>query len=159
VARHWQRCILKMLVFCAWCQRDGKPGYLGEREPLENPAPTHGICASHKERLLESFPSRSFPDAELLIVVHRNDTALYEYLQRFFADVSGVKVLVDRRVDDRRSAPRSVVDERRYVRARIRQGAISPLGGYTIVRFTPKETTTPRLERSGASNSPSTHPI
>jgi len=27
------RCILKMLVFCAWCQRDGKPGYLGEREP------------------------------------------------------------------------------------------------------------------------------
>jgi len=134
-----------MLVFCAWCQRDGKPGYLGEREPLENPAPTHGVCASHKEHLLESFPSRSFPDAELLIVVHRNDTALYEYLQRLFADVFGVKVLVDRRVDDRRSAPRSVTDERRHMRTRIRQGAISPLGGYTIVRFTPKETTPPRL--------------
>jgi len=157
VARHWQRCILMMLVFCAWCERDGKPGYLGEREPLENPAPTHGVCASHKEQLLESFPSRSFPDAELLIVVHRNDTALYEYLQRLFADLSSVKVLVDRRVDDRRSAPRSVADEGRYVRTRIRQGRISPLGGYTIVRFTPKETTPPRLER-GASNSPSAHP-
>ena len=130
-----------MLVFCAWCQRDGKPGYLGEREPLGNPAPTHGVCAIHKEHLLESFPSRSLPDAELLIVVHR-DTALYEYLQRLFADVSGVKVFVDRRVDDRRSAPRSVTDERRYVRRRIRQGTISPLSGYTIVRFTPKETPT-----------------
>ena len=158
MARHWQRCVLKMLVFCAWCQRDGKPGYLGEREPLGNPAPMHGVCASHKEHLLESFPSPSLLDAELLIVVQRNDTALYEYLQRLFAGVSGVKVLVDRRVDDRRSAPRSVTDERRYVRRRIRQGAISPHGGYTIVQFTPKETTHPRLERS-TSNSPSTHPI
>jgi hypothetical protein len=147
-----------MLVFCAWCERDGKPSYLGEREPLENPAPTHGVCASHKEQLLESFPSRSFPDAELVIVVHRNDTALYEYFQRLFADVSSVKVLVDRRVDDRRSAPRSVTAEHRYVRARIRQGRISPLGGYTIVRFTPRETTPPRIEGS-AGNSSSTLPI
>src|SRR5437870_12802786 len=113
-----------MLVFCAWCERDGKPGYLGEREPLENPAPTHGVCASHKEQLLESFPSRSFPDAELLIVVHRNDTALYEYLQRLFADLSSVKVLVDRRGDDGRWAPGSVADAGGCVRAWVRRGGM-----------------------------------
>jgi len=146
-----------MYVICAWCRLEGKPGDLGHREPLDNPVSTHGVCAPHKEQLLESLPSRSFPDAELLIVVHRDDTALYEYLQRLFADLSSVKVLVDRRVDDRRSAPRSVTDGGRYVRTRIRQGRISPLGGYTIVRFTPKETTPPRLEGS-ASNSPSAHP-
>ena len=147
-----------MQILCAWCCRDGQPGYLGEREPLENPEPTHGICARHTRQLLESLPSRSFPDVEMLVVVRRDNTVLYEYLKRLFAGVSGVKVLVDRRVDDRRSAPRPVTDERRYARTRIRQGTISPLGGYIVVRFTPKETTPPRLERS-ASNSPSTHAI
>ena len=83
--------------------------------------------------------SRSFPDAELLIVVRRNDTALYEHLQRSFASVPGVKVIMDRRVGDRRSARGSVTDERRRVRTRrIRQGTVSPDGGYTVVRFTPK---------------------
>src|SRR2546422_11582265 len=99
-----------MKVLCAWCCSEGKLGYLGEREPLENPASTHGVCASHKEHLLESFPSRSFPDAELLIVVHRNDTALYEYLQRLFADVSSVKVLVDRRGGERPAGPPAATD-------------------------------------------------
>src|SRR2546426_3892408 len=126
-----------MLVFCAWCERDGKPGYLGEREPLENPAPTHGVCASHKEQLLESFPSRSFPDAELLIVVHRNDTALYEYLQRLFADLSSVKVLVDRRGGERRPAPRPLTDEGRGVRGRGCPGRGSPPRGVTPFCFSP----------------------
>jgi len=130
-----------MKVFCAWCCRDGRPGYLGEREPLENPEPTHGVCAHHKAQLLESLPSRSFPDAELLIVVRRNNTVLYEHLKRSFAAVSRVKVIVDRRVTDRRAAPCQISDERRHVRTgrRIRQGTISSLGGFMIVRFTPKE--------------------
>jgi hypothetical protein len=110
------------------------------REPLENPAPTHGVCGTHKERLLESIPSRSFPDAELLIVVRRNGT-LYQSLQRSFAGAPRVRVIVERRVGDRRSVMRPVADERRHVRTRrrVRHGTISSLGGFTIVRFTPKE--------------------
>jgi hypothetical protein len=107
-------------------------------EPLENPALTHGICADHMEQFLESIPSRSFPDAELLIVVHRNDVTLYEHLQRWVADAPAVKVLFDRRATDRRSGTRPIADERRRVRTRrIRQGTISPHGDYTVVRFTP----------------------
>ena len=129
-----------MHLLCAWCRREGKPGYLGMREPLENPAPTHGVCGIHKERLLESLPSRSFPDAELLIVVRRNGT-LYERLRGSFAGVRRVKVIVERRVGDRRSMRRPVTEERRHVRTRrrIRRGTTSPHGGFTIVRFTPKE--------------------
>jgi hypothetical protein len=117
-----------MKILCAWCCREGRPGYMGEREPLDNPEPTHGVCAYHKAQLLESLPSRSFPDTQVLIVVHRRNTALYERLKLSLAAMSHVKVIVDRRVSGRRHA-RS---------RRIREGTISPLGDFTIVRFTPK---------------------
>jgi len=114
------------------------------REPLENPGLTHGVCAVHKEQLLESIPSRSFPDIELLIVVHRNYIALYEHLQGCVVGAPEVKVLVDRRATDRRSGTCPVTDERRRVRTRrIRRGTISPHGSYTVVRFTPKVTPFP----------------
>ena len=144
VAWSWHCCIVKMQVLCAWCHRDGKPAYLGEREPLENSTPTHGICASHKEQVLESLPSQSFPDAELLIVVCRNYIPLYKQLQQWFVGVPGVKVLVDRRATDRRSATYSVTDERRARTRRLRRGTISPEGSYTVVRFTPKVIYSPR---------------
>jgi hypothetical protein len=118
-----------MRALCAWCCREGLPGYLGEREPLDNPEATHGVCPHHKARLLESLPSRSFPEAELLIVVHRDGTVLYEKLTRLFAGISRVKVIVDRRVSDEFGPARA---------RRIRKGNTSPLGGWTIVRFTPK---------------------
>jgi hypothetical protein len=70
-----------MKVVCAWCVREGKPGDLGEREPLEDPGVTHSICAGHRDQLLEDLPSRSFPDVAVLIVVRPNDTALFEHLQ------------------------------------------------------------------------------
>jgi len=144
-----------MQVFCAWCCRDGRVGYLGEREPLENPEPTHGVCEHHKAQLLESLPSRSFPDARLLIVVRRNDTALYARLQQSFADVSGAWVIVDRRISDRRSASSRESDERRYLRTRrIRHAQISSLG-FAVVRFTPKSRLDPDRvgQRGGASAS------
>src|SRR3989442_13176013 len=90
-----------MKVICSLCEREGKPGYLGEREPLDNPAVTHGLCSTHTEQLLESIPSRSFPEAELLIVVRPNVTALYEYLHRSFAGVNNVKGMAKRRGADR----------------------------------------------------------
>jgi hypothetical protein len=133
-----------MHLLCAWCRQEGKPGYLGMIEPLENPALTHGICADHMEQLLESMPSRSFPDAELLIVVARNNMTLYEHLQRWVAGAPAVQVLVDRRTNDRRSATRPVAAERRRVGTRrIRQGTIAPHGGYTVVRFTPNVSHSP----------------
>jgi hypothetical protein len=127
-----------MRVLCAWCCREGRPAYLGEREPLENPEPTHGVCPRHKVQLLESLPSRSFPDTEVLVVVRRGNAVLYELLQRSFAAMPRVKVIVDRRIADRRVAPGQAREERRYVRTRrVRKG--TPLGDFTIVRFTPKE--------------------
>ena len=141
VARYWHRRITKMKVVCAWCQSEGRSAYLGECAPLGNPAPTHGMCARHRNRLLELVPSKSFPDAEVLIVVRPNDTALHDYLQRAFAEVRGVKVIMERRAGDRRRAQCAVTDERRQVRTRrIRQDEVSSLG-YTVVRFTPKVTT------------------
>ena len=43
-----------MKVVCASCEREGKPSYLGEREPYDNPSTTHGICSRHKEQALEA---------------------------------------------------------------------------------------------------------
>ncbi len=117
-----------MKVVCALCEREGKPAYLGECEPYDNPAPTHGICSRHQEQALEALPSNSFPDAEMLIIVRPNDTDLYEYLLRRLASVPGVRVIRERRQPDR------PVDERERNDRRIRQGTTSSLG-YTVVRF------------------------
>jgi hypothetical protein len=126
-------------VVCAWCLHEGKPGDLGEREPLEDEGLTHGICEGHRDQLLEGLPSRSFPDVAVLIIVRPNNTALFEHLQWSFAGVPGVKVIVDRRTDNRRSAQDPVSHDRRRVSTRrLRQGRISPVGGHTFVRFTPR---------------------
>ena len=117
-----------MKVVCAWCERDGKPGYLGECEPSENSATTHGICPSHTEQTLEGLPSRSFPDAEMLLVVDPNDPGLYEDLLRRFVGAPGVKVILDHRRTNHQ------VGERVRKDRRIRQGTVSA-AGYTVVRF------------------------
>ena len=128
MARAWQGRLVRMKVICASCEREGKPAYLGEYEPYDNPATTHGLCQRHKEQALEALPSQSFPDAELLIVVRPNDTDLYEYLLRRFAGVRGVRVILERRQPDH------PVDERERQERRIRQGSVSTLG-YAVVRF------------------------
>ena len=144
MARPSQLSLVEMKVLCAWCCREGQPGDLGEREPLDNPLPTHGICAHHKAQFLESLPSRSFPDAELVIVVRRDSPALYDRLKWSFAGLPRVRVILDRRVSDRRAAPSKGSGERRYMRTRrVREGAPSPLGDFVIVRFTPRVPSTP----------------
>jgi hypothetical protein len=139
VAWSWQRRLVRMKVVCASCEREGKPSYLGECEPYDNPETTHGTCSRHKEQALEALPSQSFPDVEMLIVVRRNDTDLYEYLLRRFAGVRGVRVIPERRQADR-SAGEHVRDERR-----IRQGTVSTLG-YTVVRFKRKPPPSDRID-------------
>jgi hypothetical protein len=111
-----------MKLLCEWCRVEGKAGYL---------------------QLLSHLPSRSFPDVVLLIVARRNDAALYERLRVSFAGTPQVKVILDRRWAERRAVQRPVAEERRRMRTRrIRQGTVSSSGGYTVVRFSPKMTTT-----------------
>jgi hypothetical protein len=40
-----------MKIFCAWCLKEGKPGLMGEVEPLDDPAETHGICPEHRQEV------------------------------------------------------------------------------------------------------------
>src|SRR5262245_39656022 len=61
-------------ALCAWCQKEGRPAFLGEREPFDDPGETHGICAEHRRMLLAQLPSSSFPDVALLLVVAPNET-------------------------------------------------------------------------------------
>ena len=132
------RSKIHVYVLCAWCNREGQFGYLGEREPLDNPLPTHGLCASHRSKLLESMPSRSFPEVEVLIVVRRDCLDSYERLSRLFAGTTRARVILDRRVAERRVLPDQVSPDRRCRRRRIREGRISPLDDFLVVRFTPR---------------------
>lgn len=130
--------VWSMRVLCAWCSREGQLGYLGEREPFDNPEPTHGICERHRAEVLESLPSQSFPAAELLIVVRRGNPELYERLVRMLAGVACVAVIVDRRVANRRAAPSQGPRDRRWLSTRrLRETAGSRSGDLTFLRFTP----------------------
>ena len=127
-------CVAEMKVVCAWCRREGRPDYVGEKEPFDNPASTDGICSRHYEQFLESLPSTSFPDVELLIVVHPKETTLFAYLQRNLAGVRHVQVIMERRHGDRRQERRNVAVEQRERERRLRGGKRFALG-YTAVRF------------------------
>src|SRR5215470_6223779 len=126
-----------MKVICASCRVEGRPGDLGEKPPFDDPSETHGYCPRHAALLLASLPSLSFPDIELLIVVRRHDVQLFDYLQRRLEGVRGVKVILERRVADRRHELRQRAPDRRRLRRRLRLGQASSLG-YTVVRFRPR---------------------
>ena len=126
-----------MRVICASCRVEGKSGDLGEKEPFDDLSETHGYCPRHAALLLAALPSLSFPDIELLIVVRRHDRTLFEYLQHRLEGVRGVKVILERRLADRRRAVRDRAPDRRRLRRRLRLGQASSLG-YTVVRFRPR---------------------
>jgi hypothetical protein len=51
-------------VVCAYCAAEGKPALMGEKEPLDDPGETHGICAEHQRCLawtIEEFFQQSPP--------------------------------------------------------------------------------------------------
>jgi hypothetical protein len=126
-----------MRVICASCRVEGKSGDLGEKAPFDDPSETHGYCPRHAALLLAALPSLSFPDIELLLVVRRHDRTLFEYLQHRLEGVRGVKVILERRLGDRRRAVRERAPDRRRLRRRLRLGQASSLG-YTVVRFRPR---------------------
>ncbi|MBI5628148.1 MAG: hypothetical protein HY953_04450 [Candidatus Rokubacteria bacterium] len=123
-----------MKIICSGCRTEGRPALLGEREPLDDPTETHGVCRRHKLELLARLPSHSFPGVQLLLVIAQKDLKLYQYLERRLADVSGVKVIAERRRGDRRRTRREVVKDRRHIDRRLRPGEPHAMG-YTVVRF------------------------
>jgi hypothetical protein len=44
-----------MIVVCAWCEAEGQPFVLAEREPLEDRSKTHTACARHRAALYEEL--------------------------------------------------------------------------------------------------------
>jgi hypothetical protein len=136
-----------MKLICSWCRAEGRSGLLGEKPPLDDPTETHGICRHHRNELLESLPSSSFPGIDLLIVVRPREESLFQYLDRRWSGIRGVKVIVDRRRADRRRRTETVATERRRrPDARIRPLAFAS-SGYQMVRFNRPQRIPPRLTR------------
>jgi len=123
-------------AICAWCQAEGSPADLGEREPLEDPVETHGLCQRHLTQLLGAARSRPSAGPRLLIVVKRSDQGLSEYLTRAMVGVEGVQVMVDRRHGERRREVRSTPGERRQADRRQSRGVVYSMG-CAFVRFPP----------------------
>jgi hypothetical protein len=48
-----------MKVICSWCEAEGKPAVVREKEPLNDPDETHGVCAEHMVKLGD--PSNDVP--------------------------------------------------------------------------------------------------
>ena len=44
-----------MRRYCAWCKEEGKVELLGEKEPLNDDAETHGVCEKHQRVLLDTL--------------------------------------------------------------------------------------------------------
>ena len=123
-----------MRALCSWCQAEGSPAYLGDREPLENPTDTFGVCPRHMAAVLTATRSRPpAPSVQLLIVVPMKDRGLYEYLSRGLAAVEGVQVLLERRQSERRGPAQSVGWERRQADRRQPRGVVHSMG-CTFVR-------------------------
>jgi hypothetical protein len=125
---------LAMDLICSLCRKEGTNSDLGKVAPVDDLSLTHGICARHEAQLLASRQSQSFPDVELLLVVHRQDKALFEHLEPLLAGLRGVKVILERREGDRRRQTHAQTNDRRRLERRLRHGQPSSLG-YTMVRF------------------------
>lgn len=123
-----------MKVICAWCQREGRSGFLREREPLDDASETHGICLRHQRLVVATLPSHSFPDVQLLIVVRPDERALYGYLKKALGELKGVHVIVDRRQGERRRDGEAPPRERRRGERRLPDREVHLLG-CTVVRF------------------------
>jgi hypothetical protein len=46
-------------IVCAWCAKEGKPAVIGEKEPLDDPDETTGVCKEHKKQLIRPSENES----------------------------------------------------------------------------------------------------
>lgn len=123
-----------MKVYCAWCERDGRPAFIGEKAPFEDASVTHGICTDHERRVLMGLPIP--PGTALLVVVHRDHPELYRPLLRLAAFVPGLHVILDRRRGERRWLHRPPLLERRRGERRRPVDSVPDLG-FTLVPLRP----------------------
>lgn len=54
-----------MKLVCAWCQKEGKPALLADKEPLDDPSESHGLCPDHRKQV-EKELNRFKAEAETL---------------------------------------------------------------------------------------------
>ena len=92
------------------------------------------MCRRHLQSILAALPSPSFPEVTYLFVIKPGETALYDYLERAFLGVRGVKIIMDRRAGERRGTHRRATHDRRRTDRRQPRGTSHALG-YTTVRF------------------------
>jgi hypothetical protein len=78
-----------MVTVCAWCQK-----YMGSKEPLHDPAVSHGICGDCIER--ESL------DEAPVLVVSRGRAEAIPMLQSLLGGAPEIAIVVDRRASERR---------------------------------------------------------
>lgn len=123
-----------MRRICSWCRSEGSPADLGEREPLDDPSETHGLCQRHLTDLLATARSRPLAGLRMLIVVKNGDQSLYDYLKRSMTEVEGVHVIVDGRLGDRRRVAHPVRGERRTGDRRHSREVVDSMG-CAFVRF------------------------
>ena len=123
-----------MKIVCAWCERDGVPAVMGEREPLDDPGVTHGICPRHMTLVLSTLPSGSFQGVDLLVIVRPSDRALFEHLLWATSGVPDIRAIMERRRGERRRHIETSVSERRERERRLMLGQVSAMG-YTMVRL------------------------
>jgi len=78
-----------MITVCAWCQK-----YMGSKEPLRDPAVSHGICPDCVER-------EQLADTPVLIV-SRDRAPAIPMLQTLLRGAPEIAIRVDRRGTERR---------------------------------------------------------
>ena len=78
-----------MVTVCAWCQK-----YMGSKEPLHDPAVSHGICTACVER-------QTLTDSPV-VVVSPNRVATIPLLQTLLRGAPDVTIVVNRRYSERR---------------------------------------------------------
>ncbi len=84
-----------MITVCAWCQR-----FLGTKEPLSQGEVSHGICPTCSARQhIDDFP---------VLVVSRSRVDTMPVLEGLLTGMPEIRVVVDRRTNDRRRARLSV---------------------------------------------------
>jgi hypothetical protein len=148
-----------MVVICAWCELQGRPAMLGEKEPRDTPVISHGICNEHAllvraearrstERVSvidggaatsrRPAPSSQRPPVQgrsrLLLIVSRSAPDRLTYLKHMYGSDT-VEVIADRRVGQRRQGRAMTTIERRSADRRRRcVSEDMQTHGWTLIR-------------------------
>jgi hypothetical protein len=78
-----------MITVCAWCQR-----FMGQKEPLDDPSVTHGICPTCSLR-------QQMTDVPTLVISRKRSEAL-PVLQALLRGTPEIRIVLDRRRGERR---------------------------------------------------------